>query len=160
MRIKIHSPGPDCTNNSLKDLLCAKGFKSTRERKIILKELETREEHFNAETLYSGLSQKKQRVSKPTIYRTLKLLEKLRIIERFDIKKNCFYYEPLLHRREHGHLICEECGKIVDFSVRDFDAIESTIVKENDFKLSYISIRAFGLCENCLKPSRAQQGQL
>jgi Fur family ferric uptake transcriptional regulator len=141
-------------NNSLKDFLCEKGFKSTKGREIILKELETRGEHFNAESLYSGLSQKKQRVSKPTIYRTLKLLEKLRLIERFDIKKNCFYYEPLLHRREHGHLICEECGKIVDFSIRDFGMIKSAVVKEKDFTLGYISIRAFGLCQSCLKATK------
>ncbi len=158
MRIKIHSPTLDGANNSLKDFLGAKGFKSTRGRRIIFKELETRGEHFNAESLYSGLSEKKQRVSKPTIYRTLKILEKLRIIERFDIKKNCFYYEPLLHRREHGHLICEECGKIVDFSIEDFGTIESTIVKENDFRLNYISIRAFGLCDSCVKASKKQQG--
>jgi Fur family ferric uptake transcriptional regulator len=146
-------------NNSLKDFLCAKGLKGTRGRKIILKELETRGDHFNAETLYFGLSQKKQRVSKPTIYRTLKLLEKLHLIERFDIKKNCFYYEPILHRKEHGHLICEECGKIVDFSLEDFDTIESAIVKEKDFTLNYISIRAFGLCESCLKASKTPHGE-
>jgi len=147
-------------NNQLKDLLYAKGFKSTKGRKIILKELETRGEHFSAESLYSGLSQKKQRVSRPTIYRTLKLLEKLRLIERFDIKKNCFYYEPISHRKEHGHLICEECGKIIDFSVEDFDTIESAIVKEKDFTLGYISIRAFGLCQSCLKTMKTLRGKL
>jgi Fur family ferric uptake transcriptional regulator len=149
----------DRINNSLKDLLCAEGFKSTKARVVLLKELETRGEHFNAESLYSGLRQKQQRVSKPTIYRTLKLLEKLRLIERFDIKKSCFYYEPLLHRREHGHLICEECGKIVDISIGDFDAIKATIVKEKDFTLGYISIRAFGLCQSCLKAMKTPRGE-
>ena len=146
-------------NNSLKDFLCAKGFKGTKGREIILKELETRGDHFNAETLYSGLNQKKQRVSKPTIYRTLKLLEKLRLIERFDIKKNCFYYEPISHRKEHGHLICEECGKIIDFSAGDFGTIKSAIVKEKDFTLNYISICAFGLCESCLKAANTPHGE-
>jgi Fur family ferric uptake transcriptional regulator len=147
-------------NNSLKNFLCAKGFKSTKGREIILKELETRGEHFNAESLYSGLSQKKQRVSKPTIYRTLKVLEKLHLIERFDIKKKCFYYEPLLRRGEHGHLICEECGKIVDFSIEDFDTIKSAIVKDKDFALGYISIWAFGLCESCWKASNMPHGDI
>ncbi len=159
MRIKIHSLTRECPKSSLKDFLCAKGFKSTKGREIILKELETQREHFNAETLYSGLNQKKQKVSRPTIYRTLKLLEKLCLIERFDIKKNCSYYEPLSHRREHGHLICEECGKIIDFSVGDFGTIKSAIVKEKDFTLSYISIRAFGLCQSCLKAMKMPHGE-
>jgi Fur family ferric uptake transcriptional regulator len=157
LRIKLHSPIIEPPNNSLRGILCAKGLKSTKGRKIILKELETQKEHFNAESLYSGLSQKKQRVSKPTIYRTLKLLDKLRLIERFDIKKNCFYYEPMLHRREHGHLICEACGKIIDFYIEDLDRIKSAIIKEKDFTLGCISIRAFGLCQNCLKVTKPQR---
>lgn len=151
MRIKIHSPMIKYPNSLLRDFLGAKGFKSTKGRRIIFKDLETRGEHFNAETLYYGLNQKKQRVSKPTIYRTLKLLEKLHLIERFDIKKNCFYYEPVLHRRKHGHLICEECGKIVDFPIENFNTLKSAIVKDKSFTLGYISIHAFGLCESCLK---------
>jgi len=41
------------SNNSLRDFLCAKGFKSTKGREIILKELETRGDHFNVDSLYS-----------------------------------------------------------------------------------------------------------
>jgi Fur family ferric uptake transcriptional regulator len=146
-------------NSSLRDFLCGKGFKSTKEREIILKELETRGEHFNAESLYSCLSKRKQRVSKPTIYRTLKLLEKLRLIERFDIKKKCSYYEPVLQKGEHGHLVCEECGKIIDFSTRHFDTLKSAIAKEKDFTSGYISIRAFGLCQRCLKAMKTARGE-
>jgi Fe2+ or Zn2+ uptake regulation protein len=65
----------------------------------------------------------------------------------------------VLHRKEHGHLICEECGKIIDFSTGDLGKIKSAIVKEKDFKLSYISIRAFGLCENCTKALKTKRGE-
>lgn len=146
-------------NSSLRDFLCGKGFKSTKEREIILKELETRGEHFNVESLYSCLSKRKQRVSKPTLYRTLKLLEKLRLIERFDIKKKCSYYEPVLHSRGHGHLVCEECGKIVDFSTGDFETLKSAIVKEKDFTLGHLSICAFGLCQSCLKAMKTARSE-
>ena len=159
MRIKFDKPFLDRNHDSLKDVLCAKGFKSTRGREIILKEVETRGGHFNAETLYSGLRQKHQRVSKPTIYRTLKLLEKLRLVERFDIKKNCFYYEPLLHTEEHGHLICEECGRIVDFAVGDFNTIKSDVFNKDEFMLASLSIRAFGLCQECQKAAQTAPGE-
>jgi Fur family transcriptional regulator, ferric uptake regulator len=155
VRIKIDSPRVKQPNGGLRDFLCARGFKSTKGRGIILKELERRGEHFNAENLHQSLSQKELRVSKPTIYRTLKLFEKLRLIERFDVKKNCFYYEPLLYRGEHGHLVCEECGKIVDFSIKDFDALRSSISHDKGFTLGYLSIRAFGLCESCLQAMKA-----
>ena len=135
-------------SNSLKDLLSAKGFKSTRERGIILRELEKRKDHFNAEKLYFSLVQKGSIVSRPTIYRTLRLLEKL------DIKKNCFYYEPVSQKRDHGHLICERCGKIIDFSSNGLEILKSEMYKDKDFKLDKISIQVFGLCRDCQMTSK------
>jgi Fur family ferric uptake transcriptional regulator len=139
----------ESSNNSLRGFLSAKGFKNTKEREILLAELETHRNHFNAEDLYACLSRKGPRVSKPTIYRTLKLLEKLHLIKRFDIKKNCFYYEPLFHKGDHGHLICDKCGKIIDFSIGDLSTLRSAILKKRRFTPDYISIRIFGRCKRC-----------
>ncbi len=143
--------------NSFKDLRSSKTFKNTRGREIILRELETRRDHFNAEKLYSSLSHKGPRVSRPTIYRTLKLLERFHLIERLDIKKNCFYYEPVLHKGDHGHLICEACGKIIDFSIGNLKTLKSMVVKEKGFRLGDISIRVFGLCEGCQRATKVSR---
>ena len=140
--------------NSLKDILLTKGLKNTREREIILRELEERTDHFNAETLYFSLIRKGSSVSRPTIYRTLKLLEQLHFIEKLDIKKNCFYYETIPQRKEHGHLICEQCGKIIDFSSNGIEILKSEACKGNDFKLENISVQVFGLCRDCQKASK------
>lgn len=140
--------------NSLKNILLAKGLKNTREREIILRELETRTDHFNAETLYFSLIRKGSSVSRPTIYRTLKLLEQLHFIEKLDIKKNCFYYETIPQRKVHGHLICEQCGKIIDFSSNNIEILKSEACKDKDFKLENISVQVFGLCRDCQKASK------
>jgi Fur family ferric uptake transcriptional regulator len=140
--------------NSLKDILLNKGLKNTREREIILRELEARTDHFNAETLYFSLIRKGSSVSRPTIYRTLKLLEQLHFIEKLDIKKNCFYYETIPQRKEHGHLICEQCGEIIDFSCNGIEILKSEACKDKDFKLENISVQVFGLCRDCQKASK------
>ncbi|PIV20368.1 MAG: hypothetical protein COZ69_15230 [Deltaproteobacteria bacterium CG_4_8_14_3_um_filter_45_9] len=137
-----------------KDFLESKGLKNTRGRKIILGELEARKNHFNAEDLYSSLTRKGTRVSRPTIYRTLKLLERFRLIERFDIKKNCFYYEPISQKKNHGHLICEQCGKIIDFSSNGVELLKSEVGRDKDFKLDNISIQVFGVCRDCQRASK------
>ena len=137
-----------------KDFLESKGLKNTRGRKIILRELEARKNHFNAESLYSSLTRKGTRVSRPTIYRTLKLLERFRLIERFDIKKNCFYYEPISQKRDHGHLICEQCGKIMDFLSNGLETLKSEVCQDKDFKLDNISIQVFGVCRDCQRASK------
>ena len=140
--------------NSLKDILLTKGLKNTREREIILRELEERTDHFNAETLYFSLIRKGSSVSRPTIYRTLKLLEQLHFIEKLDIKKNCFYYETIPQRKEHGHLICEQCGRIIDFSSNGIEILKSEVCKDKDFKLENISVQVFGLCKDCQEASK------
>jgi Fur family ferric uptake transcriptional regulator len=136
-----------------KDFLESKGLKHTRGRKIILRELEARKDHFNAEKLYSILNRKGAKVSRPTIYRTLKLLERFHLIERFDIKKNCFYYELVYPEKYHGHLICEHCGKVIDFPCESIEILKSEVAKEKDFKLDNISVQAFGVCKSCQKTS-------
>jgi Fur family ferric uptake transcriptional regulator len=140
--------------NSTKDLFTSVGLKRTKGRDIILHELETRKDHFNAEKLYASLLKKGARVSRPTIYRTLKLLEKLHFIERFDIKKNCFYYEPISQKKNHGHLICEQCGKIMDFLSNGLETLKSEVCKDKDFKLDNISIQVFGVCRDCQRASK------
>jgi Fur family ferric uptake transcriptional regulator len=135
----------------LKDFLGPRGLKNTKERETILRELETREDHFSAEGLYSVLNRKGTKVSRPTVYRTLKLLEKYHLIEKLDIKQNCFYYEPKYQKKDHGHLICEQCGKIIDFSCGGLDNLKSEVNKEQDFKTENISIHVFGICGTCQK---------
>lgn len=137
----------------LKDFLGPGGLKNTRERETILKELEVRKGHFNAEKLYSVLNRKGTKVSRPTIYRTLKLLEKYHLVVRLDIKQNCFYYESIFQKKDHGHMICERCGKIVDFPSRSLEILKTEINKERDFKPANISIQIFGICKHCQKAS-------
>ena len=139
--------------HQLIDIFGSRGLKNIRGRKIILRELEARKNHFSAENLYSSLTRKGTRVSRPTIYRILKLLERFRLIERFDIKKNCFYYEPVDPKKYHGHLICVQCGKIVDFPCEKIEILKSEVAKEKDFKLGNISIQVFGVCKSCQKVS-------
>ncbi len=141
---------------SFKDVLGPKGFKSTRGREIIFKELEGRKDHFNAEKLHSAINRKGNKVSRPTIYRTLKLLEKFHLIERLDIKKNCYYYEPTYRKKDHGHLICQRCGKIMDFTCGSIKNLKSELIKEKVFKMDNISIHIFGIFEACQKASKVK----
>lgn len=138
----------------LKDVLGSRGLKSTKERETILRELEGLQDHFNAEKLFLRLNRKGAKVSRPTIYRTLKLFQKYHLIEKLDIKKNCFYYEPISQKKDHGHRICERCGKIIDFQSKSIDTLKSEMGKDKNFKLDNISIQVFGICRDCQMTSK------
>ena len=137
--------------DQFKNTLASRGLKNTREREMILRELELRKAHFNAEELYEGLRRKGAKVSRPTVYRTLKLLESFHFVKRFNIWKNCYYYEFVHYGQDHGHLICEKCGKVFDFPCRSLEALKSDIAKHKDFKMDHICIQAFGRCRKCQK---------
>ncbi len=140
----------------LKDVLGSRGLKSTKERETILRELEGLQDHFNAEKLFLRLNRKGAKVSRPTIYRTLKLFQKYHLIEKLDIKKNSFYYEPTSRKKDHGHLVCQRCGKIMDFTFGSIKNLKSELVKGKVFKADNISIHVFGICEACQKASKVK----
>jgi len=139
--------------DQFKNTLASRGLKNTREREMILRELELRKAHFNAEELYDGLRRKGAKISRPTVYRTLKLLENFHLVKRFNISNNCGYYEFARREQDHGHLICEQCGKVFDFFCRSLEALKSEMTKHRDFETEYICIQVFGLCRNCQKTS-------
>jgi len=139
--------------DQLKHFLASRGLKNTREREMILRELELPKAHFNAEELYDGLRRKGAKVSRPTVYRTLKLLEHFHLVKRFNLWKDCYYYEFVRYEQDHGHLICEQCGRVIDFPCRSLDSVKSEIAKHSDFEMDHISIQAFGRCRNCQKAS-------
>jgi Fur family ferric uptake transcriptional regulator len=137
--------------DQFKNTLASRGLKNTREREMILRELELRKAHFNAEELYDGLRRKGAKVSRPTVYRTLKLLETFHLVKRFNIWENCYYYEFVRYEQDHGHLICEQCGKVFDFSCRSLESLKAEMTKHKDFEMDRICIQVFGLCKNCQK---------
>ena len=138
----------------LKDFLGSGGLKHTRGRETILRELQVRKGHFNAEQLYSVLNRKGTKVSRPTIYRTLKLLETYHLIDRLDIKQNCFYYESIFQKKHHAHLICEQCGKIMDLQSSSLDTLKNEACKEEEFLLDTISVQLFGVCRSCQRATK------
>lgn len=102
------------------------GFKLTFPRQIILEMLEKAEHHMSADEIYIALHKKYSQVGLTTVYRTLELLAKLKLINKFDFDDGRFRYElkdDKANHHHHHHLICKRCGKVVDY--KDF-------IKEED----------------------------
>ena len=57
-------------------------------------------------------------------------------------------------------VICERCGKIVDFSIKSLNTLKAEMGKDKNFKLDNISIQVFGVCRSCQKASRNNNGIL
>ena len=135
----------------LQDQLHSKDLKITRARQaIVQKILSTKSgEHFSADQLWESLRKKDKRVSKATVYRTLNLLAKEKVLEEHDFGRGETYYERMVDRPHHDHLICIHCGRIIEFENPEIERLQEAIARREHFTIAYHSHKLFGACASC-----------
>lgn len=85
------------------------------------------------------------------MYRTLTLLEKLKIISKIYLEDGCTRYQILssVEKYEHHHMICEMCGKIIDIQGDLLDALEKQISNQYGFRVTNHKVQIIGICRDC-----------
>ncbi len=125
-----------------------KGLKMTWERNIILKEVLGWKGHFQADEMVRFFDSSSQRISRATVYRTLKLLEESGVIKSFQGSEDVKIYEKV--KKHHDHLICTKCGKIMEFYNSEIEALQKAACKSAGFKPEYHVMNIYGLCSDCI----------
>ncbi|MEA1928523.1 MAG: transcriptional repressor [Candidatus Auribacterota bacterium] len=118
-------------------------------RKIILKTIFLMEPHFTAEDLAERLKEGADRVSRGTVYRTLKILEAAGLARRMRVENSGIYYEMIIGSCQHGYLVCESCGKIIEFMDEDIKRLQKKVCRREGFSARRYSLRISGLCREC-----------
>ena len=136
-------------NYNFKDFLQERGLKMTWERNIILGEVLGRAGHFQADDLIRFFDSSEHRISRATVYRTLKLLEDAGIIKSFQGSEEIRIYEKV--KKHHDHLICIECGKIIEFYNPEIEKLQKSVCSSADFVPVYHVMNIYGLCDECSK---------
>ncbi len=131
------------------NFLEAKNLKLTRQREAVVDVIFSNPGHFEAEDLVQRLKNDYTRVSRATIYRTLELLQECQLVERLNFGSSQAFYEHVHRGEHHDHLICVECGNIIEFHNEALEKAQSSICDNFDFQKSHHSLRIFGLCSKC-----------
>ena len=110
------------------------GLKFTAERARILDSVLSKSEIFEAEELLDEMRRKGQRVSKATIYRTLKHLLESKIITEVLIDSKQTHYQLSIGREPKGYLVCVETHKIIEVDAPELEKIRDQICREHGFE--------------------------
>jgi len=124
-------------------------LKYTRPRQVILQAAFKNKSHFDVETLYEQIRRKSRDVSRATVYRTMPLLVKSGLIKQSLRCQAKDQYENVTGRDQHLHLVCDECGEIIEIDSREFEAMLISLADKYSFKVHDLNIGARGLCRRC-----------
>ena len=131
------------------------GLKRTTQRELILEVFVRTEEHVSSERLYDLVRASDSSVGHTTVYRTLKLLTECGLAREVRFGDGRTHYEHNYKHEHHDHIICTQCGQIIEFFSPEIEAMQDEVAASYGFLVTQHSLRLFGLCADCQKRTQS-----
>ncbi len=145
-----------------REFLVTKGHRLTREREIIVEEVFATHEHFDADQLVERVSHSKdgRRVSRSTVYRTLSSMEEAGLLRKVARPNGSEVYEHDYGYPQHDHLICDQCGNLIEFHNDAIAELIEQIASQHGFLKTAHRLEVYGTCETCRRPKERRHRKL
>ncbi|MHB8708593.1 MAG: Fur family transcriptional regulator [Desulfuromonadales bacterium] len=137
--------------DKFRSYLATQGLKSTRQRDIILDEFLRAGAHLSTEELYLRLREQHPHIGYATVHRTLKLFAECGIAEPRHFGDGQTRYESNAGEEHHDHLICTDCGAIVEFENPQIEALQESVANQHGFRIARHRLELYGRCRQCQK---------
>jgi len=126
------------------------GHKLTPQRRAVIRVITSSQDHLTPATIYKKVHHYQPNIGLVTIYRTLEILAELGLVCELPAGGTCRSY-TISTSQHHHHLICSDCGIVVDFTSHYPNELEQGISKESGFRIDGHLLEFFGLCQACQK---------
>ena len=130
--------------------LSKQGYRLTPQRLMVLSAIENSDDHISAEEIYVQVVAKYPHVNISTVYRTMELLKHLGLVTETDLGEGRVRYHSA-EKGHHHHLVCQECGAIIDLNETVLASVKDILLREYKFMADLRHLAIFGRCVNCSK---------
>ncbi|OGB99304.1 MAG: hypothetical protein A3G35_03520 [candidate division NC10 bacterium RIFCSPLOWO2_12_FULL_66_18] len=134
--------------NQLRQALHDQGLKLTRSRLAVLQVLAATSAHLKVAEVHRRARQIDGRVGLASVYRTMELLARLRLVKHVHVEHRHRHYARI--REHHGHhLVCNGCGLVVEFSDCQLERLTRALARRTKFRIEGHCMEFFGQCREC-----------
>ena len=135
-----------------RDFLKSEKHRITPERFEVLDFALAKKGHFAADELFVDMKTAKSNISRATVYNTLELLVRCGLLTQRNFGDGRTTYESNYKKHSHDHLICTNCGEIIEFTVPEIQEIVNRVCEELGFIPTGYTFNIYGRCkdpDNC-----------
>lgn len=148
---------PTLERRSLLTELTLRGIRITGQRKILIETIQDSDRHLDAATLLRLARKRDEGINRATVYRTLELLKKLRLIDELDLmhlngEKHFYEAKTTI---DHVHLACFQCGRIEEYTSPLFERLKAEISHTKGFHVGVVRLEVGGRCGKCCAAARS-----
>lgn len=124
------------------------GHLLTNQRRLLFDLIRGADGYIDAKELYWRASSRDESISTATVYRSLNLFKQLGLIDERRLGKMRCYYE-IKQPLEHQHLVCQCCGKVIEFESPLIRKLADEIQREHGFNVTKVELYLEGTCPEC-----------
>jgi Fur family transcriptional regulator, ferric uptake regulator len=121
----------------------------TRQRDLVAQIVLLSDDHPSVEGIRRALKERGEHVGTATVYRTLEVLIESGLVRAHDFGEGFKRFEPMPAQAHHEHLICERCGRVVEFQNERLERMLPIIADEYGFQHSRHRVEIYGVCREC-----------